>query len=489
MTKVDPIDLSKLELKRIREMRSISFSLDSPDVGTMYTAAAKLMSYPEAKSLLPKAMSLLETPDATLRRLVFRMAARNIYGEYIPELFSSIKHINPAEREQVLQGIEELFQTTGSPTSLSEQKRWIDALTTVGHEHQSTVFGIMASLGRSGIKWVKKRVKDNIETISIGTIPKFRAFESNVCNDLIKILSTSASKKKRELLPYLCDIAESASVKFLKPFLEEGKWQDRVHVARAIGKIGVTSTSGLVMDIVADPDWRVKQEFLEAINIEDSRFSSLVKILSYFVGDSHSRVRGQADKVILTMGVTTCGGSNLEAQRKKLEKQFRVQLLRAASTNRDIDSRWLDVEIEDHPIPFIPDEGDEEGLSLADLQPEPEKKEEPVSPKLDLMAALLKAQDDSTPQPPLIPISMEEDNEEDDIGSGLPPTERFMHILKKLSKGKKKGVSLTRIKEHASSLEMSNEEVEEALVQLEKDGIVYRLKSGAIKRVDMDTAV
>ncbi|MDF1540549.1 MAG: hypothetical protein P1Q69_16755, partial [Candidatus Thorarchaeota archaeon] len=270
MSKQSSLDLSKLELKRIREMKSISYSLDSPDLGTMYTAAAKLMRYPAAKALLPKAMSLLETPDATLRRLVFRMAGRNVYGEFIPELFKSMKHINPAEREQVLQGIEELFQTTGSPTSSSEQNRWINALATVGHEHQSTVFGIMAALGKSGTNWAKKRVRDNIETISIGTISKLGAFESKVRHDLIKIISASASKKKRELLPYLCDIVDSTSVKLLKPFLEEGKWQDRVHVAKAIGQIGITASTGLVMDIVADPDWRVKQEFLENINIQKS---------------------------------------------------------------------------------------------------------------------------------------------------------------------------------------------------------------------------
>ncbi|MCK5239959.1 MAG: hypothetical protein KAR33_10450, partial [Candidatus Thorarchaeota archaeon] len=114
-------DLGKIEMKRIREMRSISISLDSPDLGTMYTAAGKLMSYTAAISLLPKAMSLLSTSDATLRRLVYRMAGRNIYGEYIPELFSTMKTINPAEREQVLQGIEELFQTVGSPSSASER--------------------------------------------------------------------------------------------------------------------------------------------------------------------------------------------------------------------------------------------------------------------------------------------------------------------------------------------------------------------------------
>ncbi|MDF1541180.1 MAG: hypothetical protein P1Q69_19940, partial [Candidatus Thorarchaeota archaeon] len=220
-------------------------------------------------------------------------------------------------------------------------------------------------------------------------------------------------------------------------------------------------------------------------NIQKSRFSSLIKILSYFIGDSHSRVRGQADRIILTMGITECSGSNLETQRKKLEKQFRTQLLRAAGSNRDIDSRWLGVEIEEHPIPIMSDESEEQGISLADLQPEPETKEKPVAPKLDLMAALLKARQDSSTQSPPIPTPPDDEIEEN-IESSLPPSQKFLQILKKLSGETTRGVSLKRIKDKASSYEMSDEEVEEALTQLEKDGLVYRTKGGSIKRVEMD---
>ncbi|MHA2425894.1 MAG: HEAT repeat domain-containing protein [Candidatus Thorarchaeota archaeon] len=486
-TSKSALNLEKLEMKKIREMRSISSSLDSPDLGTMYTAAGKLMAYPAAKSLLPKAMSLLSTTDATLRKLVYRMAGRNIYGEYVPELFNSMKTINPAEREQVLQGVEELFLTVGSPKSSSEQKRWITSLSQVGHEHQATVFGIMASLGATGLKWVKSKIKNNIETVSIGTIPKLRAFEDKNRVELVKLLASASSKKKRELLPYICEVVESTTVKYLKSFLEEGKWQDRVHVAKAVGSVGITSATGLVMDIIADPDWRVKQELLESVNIPDSKFSSLVKVLSYLIGDSHSRVRGQADRLILELGITECLGSNLDVQRKKLEKQFRVQLLRGASANKDIDSMWLGVEVEDHPIPFISDDIEEEGVSLSDLQPASEEKETPEpSPKLDLMAALLKARTDAAPQEPIIPTSNEQDESGIEVEVSLPNTEKFMLTLKKLSKGKKRGVSLKRIKKECSSLEMSEEEVDEALAQLERDGLVYRSSSGTIKRVDIE---
>lgn len=478
--------LQKAELKKIREMRAISMSLDSPDLGTMYTAAGKLMAHPNARSLLPRAMSLLDKGDATLRRLVFRSAGRNVYGKYVPVLFEAMKQINPAEREQVLQVIEEVFQTVGSPSSAAEQKRWLESLEEVGHEHQSTVFGIIASLGATGVRWAKKRIKSNIETISIGTIPKLTSFPEKSQVDLIKTAVDAASKKKPELLQYLCEIATKDSIRYLRPLLVNGTWQDRVHVARALGRLGVISSRGIVMDIVADPDWRVKQEFLESINIKESKLSSLLKILGYLVADSHSRVRGQADRTILLLGIHPCQDSDLESQRKRLEKAFRTQLLRAASTNKDIDSEWLGVDVEEHPIPFLAEDiEDPNGISLSDIAPKEHLEEEESSPTLDLMAALLKAKDQATPKVPPIPTPVEETFSEA-IENSLPPTEKFMHILKKLTKGTKRGVSLDKIMDEASSLEMSKEEVDEALSQLEKDGIVYRSSSGTIKRVDIE---
>jgi hypothetical protein len=240
-----------------------------------------------------------------------------------------------------------------------------------------------------------------------------------------------------------------------------------------------------VLDLIADPDWRVKQELLENVNIPASKFSSLIKLLSYLIGDSHSRVRGQADRLILELGIVECGGSSLEAQRKKLEKQYRVQLLRGASANKDIDSRWLGVDVEEHPIPVISEDADSVGVSLADLQPEAEEEEEEASPQLDLMAALLKARDDAAPQEPISAAPVDPDIDID-VEKSLPNTEKFMLVLKKLSKGTKRGISLKRIKKEASSLEMSEEEVDETLGQLERDGLVYRSSRGTIKRVDIE---
>lgn len=477
--------LRKAEMKRVREMRVISLSLDSPDLGTMYNAAGKLMAYPLGRSLLPKTMSLLDKGDATLRRLMYRTAGRNVYGKYVPELFESMRDINPAEREQVLQVIEELFQTTGSPSSLTEQKRWMQALEEVGHEHQPTVFGIAATLGKTGVRWAKSKVK-RIETISIGTVPKLDDFPQRARSDLIKTAISGAMKKKPELLPYICEVVDAGTLKYLKVILESSDWQDRIHVARAVGRLGISSSTGLVMDIVADPDWRVKQGLLEAISIGECRFSSLMRVLGYMVVDSHSRVRGQADRVILSLGTIACRNSELETQRKKLEKQFRTQLLRAAANNKDIDSTWLGVEIEGHPIPFIAEDMEEsEGISLSEISPKDESKDTEPTSKMDLLSALLQARDEAGPKEPPPPSTPQEAGSEE-IDASLPPTDKFLQILKKLSPTNSKGVSLKRIVEHAGTIGMSELEVNEALSELEKDGIVYRLNKGTIKRVDIE---
>jgi hypothetical protein len=477
--------LRKTEMKKIREMRAISLSLDSPDLGTMYNAAGRLMTYPLGRSLLPKTMSLLDKGDATLRRLMYRTAGRNVYGKYVPELFESMRNINPAEREQVLQVIEEIFQTIGSPSSPTEQKRWMQALEEVGHEHQPTVFGIAATLGKTGARWAKSRIR-KIETISIGTIAKLDDFPERTRSDLIKSAIGEAMKRKNELLPYICEIVDAGTLKYLKVILESSDWQDRIQVARAVGRLGIASATGLVMDIVADPDWRVKQEVLESVNIAESRFSSLVRVLGYMVVDSHSRVRGQADRVILSLGTSACRNSVLQTQRKKLEKQFRTQLLRAAANNKDIDSTWLGVEIEGHPIPFISEDMEEsEGISLSEISPKDQTKDTESTSKVDLLSALLQAREDAKPKQTPGPL-LQQEVPSDEIDASLPPTDKFLQILKKLSPAGSKGVSLKRIVEQASTIGMSEPEVNEALSQLEKDGIIYRLNKGTIKRVDIE---
>ncbi|MHA1481466.1 MAG: HEAT repeat domain-containing protein [Candidatus Thorarchaeota archaeon] len=484
--------LTKLEMKRIREMRSIASSLDSPDLGVMYTAAGKLMAYDTGKSLLPKTFSLMNTTDATMRRLIFRTAGRNVYGAYVPDLFSALNVLNPAEREQVLQGIEEVFVTIGAPTTSPAVKVWIESISEVGREHQSTVFGLMIALGPLGIKWVTKRIKENVETIAYGTIPKLLMLPDKKRASTIQLLCKTAALKKMDLLPYVCGIVDAKTNKHLMHFLQKGNWQDRVHVAQAIGKLGITSSTGIVLDLIADPDWRVKQALLESANIHVSKLSSLLKVISYLVKDSHTRVRGQAERTLLTMGTFACIDSTLDVQRKKIEKRYRKQILHAASTNQDIDSSWLGTKIDKDPIPFLPEDtvlADEPlGVSLADIAPvEKAKKEEPKpASTLDLMAALKAARATASPETAQS-VTKDSTDSEDKIDSSIPASEKFMIILKRLGGPDNLAVSLVKLKKHASTAEMSEEELQEAIAQLEKDGMIYKERKGKkIRRADMD---
>jgi hypothetical protein len=495
--KAASLDLSKIELKKLNELKSISTFLDSPDMGVMYTAAGKMMAAPVCRSLLPKAMSLLDTTDATLRRLVFRMAGRNAYGKYLPDLFTAMKNINPAEREQVLQGIEELFNDPGSPSSTTEQKKWISALETLGKEHQSTVFGIMAALGKNGTRWVMKKLRDQIDTVSLGSVPKILVFPVKTRKKMMKELCLQASKKRFDMLPYICGITTPDTLKFLAPFLQEGKWKDRVQVASTIGSLGISSTSGMVMDIIADTDWRVKQGLLENINIHSSKYPSLIRILGFAVSDSHKRVRGLAERQLLLLGQTPCLNSDVETQRKKLLRQYRTQLLRAAPSNKDVDSRWLGVEVSVDPIPIMPEieetadaaglpSDQPVGVSLEDLSPATTSTdEEAVAPKIDLMAALLSARKAATPDQTsdvggrIAPI-------EKQIDTSLPATDKFLQLLKKLSGRSNKGVSIEKLREEGAAADMTVKEINKTLSELEKDGIVYRSSKGTVRRADID---
>ena len=99
--KATRLDLTNLEMSKLRELKRIAGSLDSIELGALYGSAGQLVAHPVARSLLPKAMSLLNHDNQILRKLVFRMAGRNAYGVYLPELFRSMKTLNPAERDEI----------------------------------------------------------------------------------------------------------------------------------------------------------------------------------------------------------------------------------------------------------------------------------------------------------------------------------------------------------------------------------------------------
>ncbi|MCK5303579.1 MAG: HEAT repeat domain-containing protein, partial [Candidatus Thorarchaeota archaeon] len=319
--KTPRLDITKLEMTKLRELKRIAGSLDSFDLGALYGSAGQLVAHPVARSLLPKVMTLLDDDNQILRKLVFRMAMRNAYGIYLPELFRSMKTLNPAEREQVLQGLEEEFIQGGAPISNNARRQWIAALESLGVEHQPTVFGLMASLGPPGARWAMKKIRDNIKVISLGTVPKVLAFPNGTRRKMIQLLCQMSAESKRELLPYIGGIVDHTTSRYLTAFLRTTSWKDRVHVASAVGRLGIVSTRGIVMDLIADPDWRVKQGLLEYLHIASSKFSSLLRILGYLVTDSHKRVRGLAERSLLMLGAKPCSDSDLDSQRTKIMKR------------------------------------------------------------------------------------------------------------------------------------------------------------------------
>jgi len=480
--KTAQLDLTKLEMTKLRELKRIAGSLDSFDLGALYGSAGQLVAHPVARSLLPKVMTLLDDDNQILRKLVFRMAVRNAYGVYLPELFKSMKTLNPAEREQVLQGIEEEFVQDGAPISNTARKQWIAALESLGVEHQPTVFGLMASLGPPGARWAMKKIRDNIKVISLGTVPKVSR------RKMIQLLCQMSAENKRELLPYIGGIVDHTTSKYLTAFLRTTNWKDRVHVASAVGKLGVVSTRGIVMDLIADPDWRVKQGLLEHLHIASSKFSSLLRVLGYLVTDSHKRVRGLAERSLLMLGAETCSGSDLDSQRTKIMKRYRTQLLRAAPVNQDIDSQWVGIDYgETQSIPFIGETtGEPEGVSLVDITPT-EPKQAAVPAKLDLLSALLSAKKAaSTDSVPPFSIGVKSSSEPTSIDQSLPPAQKFVKALKQMASEGNRNVPLDVLKDRCSASGLSDAQFEKALSKLEREGVVYRSKKGTVSYVDMD---
>lgn len=497
-------DYQTLERKFLKPLQKIAWDIDSPNLGTMYEAVGRLATITNNRLLLPKAMELLSSKDRNVRQAAFTVAGKNVYGPYISEFILALKEdMNPAEREQILQGIHEMFSQTGGPASPLEQKNWIKNLETLGIEHQPSVYGLMVGLGKPGKNWVTKQIRDNIKGITLGAVPTISMFPEKDRKRLIKLLCDGAAKKRRDLLPYICGIIDQQTLKFLAVFLRKSQWQDRVDIAETVAVNGIRISSGLVMELVADSKWQVKQALLENLNIESSKIMPLLTVLSHLMAESHARVRAQAERTLLLLGITTCDESNMEDQRRRLEKQFRTQLLKATQANKDIDVRWLGIE-RDQSDPMIEimkrvstmeDELDTskitdaspEGVSLADftkekkiekLENEEQLKEEDKSV---LLAALLGAQKSSKPEPPVI---VDETSQEYD--PTIPASSRFILVLQKISEKIGKEVSLEMIQTESKKAGLTEEEFIKALAELEEQGIIYRSSEGTVSYVDFE---
>ncbi len=492
-----------LERKFLKPLQKIAWDIDSPNLGTMYEAVGKLATVTNNRLLLPKGMELLSSSDRNVKQAAFTVTGKNVYGPYLSEFTVALKEMNPAEREQILQSIHEMFSKTGGPASVSEQKNWILNLETLGIEHQPSVFSLMIGLGKPGKNWVTKQIRDNIKGITLGSVPTISMFPESDRKRLIKLLCDGAAQKRRDLLPYICGIIDQKTLKFLAVFLRKSQWQERVKIAEAVAVNGIRISSGLVMEIVADSKWQVKQAILENLNIESSKIMPLLTVLSHLMAESHARVRAQAERTLLLLGITACDESALEDQRKRLEKQFRTQLLKATQANKDIDVSWLGVE-RDQSDPMIEimkrvstmedeldtskiTDEDPEGVSLADFT-KVEKVEKPDNDeqlreedKSVLLAALLGAQKSSKPEPVIA-----DDASSQEYDPTIPASSRFILVLQKLSEKIGKEVSLEMIQTESEIAGLTEDEFNKALAELEEQGIIYRSSEGTVSYVDFE---
>ncbi|MFX1561148.1 MAG: hypothetical protein ACFFBL_11220 [Promethearchaeota archaeon] len=496
------LNLQTQEKKALKELKKIAYDIDSPDPGTMYDAVGRLASHQSSRSLLPKAMELFDASDQNVKQAAFTVAGKNAFGPYTSEFFASLKVLNPVEREQVFQGIQETFTQTGGPESTIEQKRWINALENLGKEHQPTVFGLMRFLGDPGRRWVTRKIRENIDDVTLGAVPAISGFPESTRKRLVKLLSEIASKKRREMLPYICGIVDQTTYNHLSVFLRGSKWQERVEIASAISSAGIKTASGFIMELVGDSNWQVKQALLENLNIQNSRFPAVSKILSFLVKETHTRVRGQAERTLLLLGSKSCLDSTISEQRKKLEKQYRTQLLKAARVNKDLDAEWLGIEMEkvdpmheimakvtsddESAVPESLAETEPVGLSLSDLATPSSTEGDAVLEEKDksiLLGALLGAQKKSTEEP----IQVHQVDIQDlPLDSTIPPTSKFLLLLQRMSEQVGKDVPVNDLLTKAEESGMSEEEFNEAMGELEKQGIIYRSSKGTVSYVDIE---
>ena len=501
MSKAKILDVQAEESKALQSLQKIAWDIDSPNLGIMYDAVGRLAAAPISRLLLPKALDLMITKDRNVKQAAFTVAGKNAYGIYLGEFFVALKEMNPAEREQVLQGIQEMFSQTGGPTSAQEQKNWIKNLEGLGREHQPVVFELMINLGPTGKKWIIKQIQDNIKGISLGAVPTLSMFPETDKKRMIGLLSKQAARYRRDLIPYICGIIDQSTQSHLQIFLRKSTWQERVEIARAIAATGIKSTSSFVMELVADTNWQVKQALLENLKIEESKMPALFTVLSHLLAESHTRVRAQAERTLLLLGITACEDTVLKEQRKKLEKRFRSQLLKAAQANKDIDVKWLGIEREKSDpmieiMEMVSSETDTvnmietpdsapEGVSLADFT----KEKPPTSDgqineeeKSVLLSALLGAKKIAIEERPV----KKKDSESLLLDPTLPATSRFILVMQKVAEDVGKDVPLNTLLTSCKEAGLSDEEFDKALSELEKQGIVYRSKKDTVCYVDIE---
>jgi hypothetical protein len=501
MSKSKALDIRAKESEALQNLRQIAWDIDSPNLGIMYDAVGRLAALPVSRLLLPKALDLVAVKDRNVKQAAFTVAGKNAYGNYLGELFTALKEMNPAEREQVLQAIQEMFGQTGGPTSNQEQKNWIKNLEGLGREHQPAVFELMTNLGTPGVNWILKQIRENIKGISLGSVPTLSLFPENVKKRVVGVLAKKAAKDRRDLIPYVCGIVDPITQNNLQVFLRKSTWQERVEIAGAVAGTGIRTATGFVMELVADPKWQVKQALLENLRIESSKMNATFTVLSYLLAESHARVRAQAEKTLLLLGNIPCEGMVIKEQRKKLEKRFRTQLLKAAQGNSEIDVRWLGIErkqrdpmveimekvsLDDQETASTEAMSDQpEGVSLSDFSKNVSSaSEEKISEqeKSLLLSALLGAKEtvvEETPKKQRAPENLL-------LDPTLPATSRLILVMQRLAEDVGKKVPLDILSTKCAESGLPDDEFTKALIELEKQGIVYRPSKSAVSYVDIE---
>jgi hypothetical protein len=501
MNQVRLPDIRGIEVKAISTLQKIAWDIDSPNLGVVYDAVGRLATTHPSRLLLPKALDLVTAKDRNIKQAALTVAGKNAFGKYLSEFFTALQEMNPAEREQVLQGVQEVLSQTGGPQSTQEQKNWIKNLEELGREHQPIVFELMIHLGQTGKGWITKQIRENIKGITLGAVPTLSLLPENDRKKTMKLLSNEAAKHRRDLIPYICGVIDQGTQNFLQIFLRKSTWQERVEIAGAIAATGIRTTSGLIMELVADTDWQVKQALLENMKIEESKIPAVFIVLSHLLAETHARVRAQAEKTLLLLGIVACEGIALKEQRKKLERKFRSQLLKAAQVNKDIDVEWLGIERE-HEDPMIeiiervssvdetgqmietPD-STPEGVSLADFtKEEPSKSDGQINEeeKSILLSALLGAQKSASDAKPI----KKKDAESLLLDPTIPAPSRFILVMQQVAEESGKEVPLDILSIKCSEAGLTEEEFGKALSDLEKQGIVYRSREGTVRYVDIE---
>jgi hypothetical protein len=167
-----------------------------------------------------------------------------------------------------------------------------------------------------------------------------------------------------------------------------------------------------------------------------------------------------------------------------------------------LDAEWLGIEIEKvdpmHEIMTkvtvdekagvldVSPEAEPVGLSLADLAAPSSTDEDTVLEEKDksiLLGALLGAQKKSMEEPEQPP---EIDSQELPLDPTIPPTSKFLLLLQRMSDAVGKDVPVNDLLTKAEESGMSEKEFEDAMGELEKQGIIYRSSKGTVSYVDIE---